>query len=471
MILGMKSKLLIGAILVCLTVPVKAVAVTKAGDSCKQEGKIQKVGTSTFECRVVSKGRQVLVKVTNNRPAIANVQSPNGLNTCQLTDQRTKVSAPHSIAFPNKYAYEGFKPAGVHEIAVIPIDFPNSPGKGKPSEIYAQELKKIDEWLSWYTNGKMQYKWQVKDEWIRAPKESSQYTWIHPGNSGTQGRDSWIFIQELIDISLKSYDLKNISGVFFIYPRDVKDIEDAYTAVQGLNIPGNVGRGYAVTATGQWLYRNKYPIWAWFIHELLHPHGIAGHAPAYPEQFGIAHNQSGMGLNINAWDSIILDWANPEDIFCIDQKELSKVSLTLVPIEREQRGVRSAVIKVSDSQALVVESHRKDKWGSTFKDGFYGVMTYLVDTTVDTDRTGEFQGKDDGKGVEWTRNANYLKLSGVNHGQYAMQKVVKGIGVQGPPYWDLNYVMYQGESLTYKDVKISLTKTGDNDTIQIERVK
>ena len=52
-----------------------------------------------------------------------------------------------------------------------------------------------------------------------------------------------------------------------------------------------------------------------------------------------------------------------------------------------------------------------------------------------------------------------------------MQKVVKGIGVQGPPYWDLNYVMYQGESLTYKDVKISLTKTGDNDTIQIERVK
>jgi hypothetical protein len=35
--------------------------------------------------------------------------------------------------------------------------------------------------------------------------------------------------------------------------------------------------------------------------------------------------------------------------------------------------------------------------------------------------------------------------------------------------WDLNYVMYQGESLTSNGVKISLVKSGLNDTIQIER--
>ena len=35
--------------------------------------------------------------------------------------------------------------------------------------------------------------------------------------------------------------------------------------------------------------------------------------------------------------------------------------------------------------------------------------------------------------------------------------------------WDQDYFMYQGESITYEGIKISLLSTGDNDTIRIEK--
>ena len=36
--------------------------------------------------------------------------------------------------------------------------------------------------------------------------------------------------------------------------------------------------------------------------------------------------------------------------------------------------------------------------------------------------------------------------------------------------WDLNYVMYPGESLTSNGIKVTLVKGGDNDTVRIEKV-
>ena len=76
--------------------------------------------------------------------------------------------------------------------------------------------------------------------------------------------------------------------------------------------------------------------------------------------------------------------------------------------------------------------------------------------------------------------ATYVKLSGVNHGLVSLQgkpvpgyenfgiHLVNGVGIV-QNRWDLNYVMYQGESLSAHGVKISLVKSGSNDTIQIER--
>jgi hypothetical protein len=77
-----------------------------------------------------------------------------------------------------------------------------------------------------------------------------------------------------------------------------------------------------------------------------------------------------------------------------------------------------------------------------------------------------------------------LKIPGVNHGSYESVGtshpnprsiyqgvgIINGIGVSGDKEgWDQDYFMYQGESITYEGIKISLLSTGDNDTIRIEK--
>jgi hypothetical protein len=205
------------------------------------------------------------------------------------------------------------------------------------------------------------------------------------------------------------------------------------------------------------------------VHETLHAQGLAGHSPFMPPVMGGIMNFDDSPTHyLNAWEALTLDWAEPSDTYCVEVEKLTKTLITLVPIEREQKGISSVMIKLDGRRVLVVESHRVDKWSPLLNKQTQGVMTYIIDTAVDN-RSKLFEAP-----------ATYVKLSGVNHGVVSIQgkpvpgyenfgiHLVNGVGIVQNS-WDLNYVMYQGESLTSNGVKISLVKSGSNDTIQIER--
>jgi hypothetical protein len=166
---------------------------------------------------------------------------------------------------------------------------------------------------------------------------------------------------------------------------------------------------------------------------------------------------------------MILDWVNPSDVWCSELDSLKPSEITLSPLEREQKGVKAAMVKLGPSRVLVVESHRKDKWGK-FSNGTYGVTAYIVDTRFDTDRSGEYAGVDDFKGVKYTRAANYLEFK-VNHGDYKAERfdweTGKSWGMQ--TYFSKNYFLYEGESFTYEGVNVKLIRSGDNDTIMVSK--
>jgi hypothetical protein len=179
-----------------------------------------------------------------------------------------------------------------------------------------------------------------------------------------------------------------------------------------------------------------------------------------------------------SWDALSQGWTNPEDLYCVEKSKITSVDLKLVPLEREQKGNRVAVVKLNDHQVLMVESHRKDKWSDGLAPGFTGVMVTLIDTSKSTTW-------DNPEGMANPSSiALALKIPGVNHGpyesvgaphpnpgrEYPGVGIINGIGVSGDKEgWDQDYFMYQGESITYEGIKISLLSTGDNDTIRIEK--
>jgi len=109
-------------------------------------------------------------------------------------------------------------------------------------------------------------------------------------------------------------------------------------------------------------------------------------------------------------------------------------TLALVPLEREQVGLRSVVIKISDYEALVIESHRKDKWSERWPVGTTGVSVMRVDTRIDT--------------VWDLGNSTGTYVIPVREHSLDFMKV--------------------GQSFTTDGIKISLVATGDNDQIRFE---
>jgi hypothetical protein len=218
---------------------------------------------------------------------------------------------------------------------------------------------------------------------------------------------------------------------------------------------------------------------------MIHAFGLQGHSPKFIPTGGFL-NRNGMMSTADGWTQALLPWdaivwgvAEESDTYCIDKSHLNSVDLTLVPLEREQQGLRSAVIRLNDHQALVVESHRSDKWGIGEGPGFAGAMVSLVDTTMST----SFENENTPRDPCTTSTGVYLRIANGNHGthepigkplenngrQYYGVNVFNGIAIGGDnDAWDLNHIMYLGESISSVGVKITLLKGGDNDTVRIE---
>jgi hypothetical protein len=428
-------------------------ATPKAGTPCLKVGQTFNAGSSQLECRWIAGGKKIYFSLSKKVKDLASIQSLEPFTTCRVPEQiKTKIdnwTAPLSIAYPA--VKSTLDPSSSNKYLFFPIDFDDAVGTGSPEKVLQPEVKKINEWLDWYSNGKASMQIDFPKNWVRSSYRASELiTFRDPGNPGNpKGKlsDARLIEALLTDVE-KIYDLSKYKGVYFMPSMSAKTLEhgvfmnSTFKTTKGTFTGG--GYIYANTAFD----RNEF-IWAFVMHDFLHSYGLALHAPDQQLPFGVQSSALG-GLGLNEWDSMTLGWSSPADIYCVSHENLKAAEVTLVPIEREQEGVQSIMIKLSPSRVLVIESHRRDKWGTKYSLGFHGVTTYLVDTSVQNDPS-----KPDS---EKTRFANYI-----------LNPETKQRKLSNRPQWE-NYVLYQGESFATNGIKISLIKSGDNDTVRITKV-
>lgn len=416
--------------------------------------------------------------------------SPQPLSVCRIPDQSPQGNRKEgpSIAYPvptgSKYAQIPNK--GQIKVAIVPIDFPDVQGIDQPEAIYRNELTVIDEWIKWYSNGQSYFSWEAGKKWIRAPKESSEYVAMDtpnfdrgnpiPGSRVGREINSVQIASEFYDLAAKELDLSKIHAVLFVYPKNIVNIYDLIVrnaSDQGIGNPAKPNFKPQliderllktwIMSTGAMIYRNEYPLWSWMLHEILHNLGLQGHAPNQGSPLGIMTNQWGASFALNAWDTTILDWQRENDVYCIKKDELKTSSkIMLVPLERELVGNKSIMVKLSDAQVLVIESHRRDKWSSGhlnfpgLPESFKGLVVYKVDTTKTP-----LYGVVEPDGSSWRDSseafAYYIRNPGVSHG-YLNTRYGR---------LDLNFVIYEGEFLTTNGIRIELNKSSDFDTVEI----
>jgi hypothetical protein len=394
-------------------------------------------------------------------PDIKNVAAPLSLADCQIRDARiTKVQEYYSIAYPAVPLTPDFTSTSKVTIALVPIDFDDMTANQAPSEMIDPIIEQTERWAKWYTRGKLTFNWVTPEKWIRAEKNSESYAWTHPSsNVGIRDEVQVSVGKSLVALADKNLDLSGIQILYFLYPDKIKTIKDSINFANSFDT--SKGQKFlGVFADSRWIYDSQTDKSMWLMHEMIHKFGYYGHAPAFPFLFSIAHNEGGPSKTLNLWDRIVLDWLNPEDIFCTDVANLNGNLITLVPQEREQKGIQGVAIKLSENELLILESHKKDVWSKSYTSEIDGLTAMVVNTNFDTDRSGEWM-TDDGKGIKYTRTANYLEFTQYNHGLYTNTK--------SSPAWSLNYLLKKGEHFTYRGIRIDLVSTGINDTIKLSR--
>lgn len=414
------------------------VGATELG-SCTEIGASVTVASGFLECRQF--GDEQLRWVTMSAaPAVPNIpQGGADHSSCRLREARAFTYQPWNVGFPrgDSYGTPTLPTSGVAKVQLIAIEFPDALGTDKELLDAETQIAEFNKWFDFNSNGTLSFQWQFPKRWFRMSKPVPHYGF----QKGVREKVGLI-ASEMISLADPHVDFSDSDFVFVLFPRTIKLGEpDVGTANDYLQ--SSEGRIKNLFGGAEYFYKNNYELWSFWVHEWGHPMGLAGHTPR--SNISIMDNQNGSSVVLGVWDAFFTGWLGPDQLYCMPSST-STLEISLVPLERKQHGPRGLIIPISQTNALVVESHRAEGWGARMGAGRYGVAVYWIDTTMDTDRYAGSTGYiDTDAGARW---ADHVVPAGKSR------------------IFDLLLV---GDTVTYKGISVNFVKTGDVDTVKVSR--
>ena len=443
---------------------------------CSNSGDTFDVSGGILECRWIHGKKRQWVKINSVKKTFTNAKSPTSIDTCKLqmsastADRTGRNAGAGMVGFPfsiNKDRKPDMFIKGTNEVLIVPVDFPDFPGGSDLKAQLDSDIKWMVEWYDYFSNGQSKFNVTTMDRWLRLPKERSAYP-TDEKSKDALGSDSnkrqSLQAQNFIDEITKYFDLRKFSTVYVFFPDGNWAQGDLIVRSQ----PFNIKEGQVLLNFFSWgrnLEGMETLKWSYYIHETLHDFNILGHAPGNGWPLGIMTNQSGISYAINPWEQFLFDWLPENQIYCDDIKTLKTATISLTPMEREDRQTKMAVIKLSATRAIVVESHGIDKWSDlkfadrAFPPGFYSVMAYIVDL----DKSVAPPSRPDGSSIsndDWAW-AVWQKVDGGRSNEF--NKTVGDNRNLG------DYVAVLGDSFVIEGVRIKFVGTGDYETIEISK--
>lgn len=445
----------------------------KAAAPCFSSGDTYDVLGGILECRWMAGKKLQWIKINTVKTTFSNAVSPVSIERCKLqnsdsSSDRTGRNSSGLVGFPLTNSDRGrMYLKGVNEVLIVPIDFPDFEGGPEVLAQLEYDKKWMNDWYSYFSNGQSKFNVTTINKWLRMPKERSAY----PSDAKTQdafasnhGRRMADQAQPFIDQITKEVDLRNFSTVYFFYPDGEITFVDFIIRNQWFKAKeGDVMLN--LFSWGRNLEGMQTLKWAYYIHETMHDFNISMHAPGNGWPMSIGTNQSGISLALNPWEQFLFDWLPANQIYCDDLATLKTATISLSPVEREDRQTKMAVIRLSPTKAIVIESHGIDKWSNfkfgdrEFPAGFYSIMAYIVDLNKNAappiNSDGTSLGNDD-----WAW-AVFQKVHGGASNEFNLSV--------GERKLLSNYVAVVGDSFLIEGVRIKFISTGDYETIEISR--
>jgi M6 family metalloprotease-like protein len=455
-------------------------------EPCEIEGD-DFVGTNAqYKCLKRSDSGQLVHSMNNGRPVpapspllkpaaiipanLSNVQkSVNTLSlessVCKIEERLTSSSMPNATAFP--FRPTAIKNKGKLNLAIVYVDWADSPGTDDDTKFYQDQIKLLKDFYWMVSENTLDINPNFSKKWFRINGSYKDFVTKSEDEAQTGPAPKK---QKFYDAAVAASDAEtNFSGidvVIFAIPKGKK------VFAEGLHEFNFIYNGYLKTAEGNiydivaagdsFLIPTYLPPWLLYAHEMGHmigtPHqadeSFNSDAPSQKYQqnplggWDIMSTQYGSSRTITSWLRWVAGWLKDEQVVCATKESITENYFELHPINRINVGVESLVIKLNDSEVLVVESRRFDSnFDVDTGNSKDGVLVYLVDS---------LQGSAEG---------NQILLSPRDISKYIYEEKL---------WWDwkeLDAIFFQGDSIVYEGLKIEVFYSGkDSDIVKVSKV-
>ena len=281
------------------------------GNRCSTLGETAVEEAQSLECRYFA-GMELAWQQVSNTGVVP--LEPNGavdLDICKIQDQRKRSERfGGATSFP--MTSERMRIDGQLDLAIIPIDFPNSKAEISLDVFLSEQIEAFNEMFEMWAGENEDVKWHIPSDWLEMPRESRYYQWDHSTvqQDGTQKldveRQKLTVAEQQFDIfsaAAKEIDLDQVDYAFIIANPQAEDVYFA-TYSGGGNIVTDSGTfnfphyGFGSVITGD---RGRQ-LYHFLFHEMLHFRGLAGHAPGNEFPYNIMT----AGETLFAWDAFLL---------------------------------------------------------------------------------------------------------------------------------------------------------------------
>ena len=317
--------------------------------------------------------------LTLDLPPAAESFSP--VNQCQLRGQDGNLAM--NVGFPARS--ERLPRQGQIRAIIIPVDFAESPGNGKPAEAFYNMAVGTDKFFRQVSDNRVSFNFQILPKYLRMPFSPSLFklgTW-------SQG-DSEGYWKAAIKAADPYVDYSKFDVVYVVSPPSIAARAIAYGPAFPKKYQTNDGFVQNGTFSGADAYQN-FPgaSWKWMAHETGHLFGLHDLYTVDPDPatFGswemMSLNWTNRSIELTTWNRFILDWLRSDQYDCFGSSELAGTTklIDLVPVGSVARGKKAVFTKLSDSLMLVAE-YRATAGLDVIPTTESGLLVYTVDMKI-----------------------------------------------------------------------------------------
>ena len=346
-----------------------------------------------------------------------------------------------------------FEPSGTFKVALVPIDWADLPGEANPLARATDQIKLFSDWYDTVSEGKVSFVWSTYDKYVRVPGSALTYKQAQSGGGDAMAIAAIAAADPFIDFT-------GVRAVYFLPPKGQQVFVESSQAFKDLNlmapIPTKEGAIMNYALAGAYFDISPRNYWSYWVHETGHMfklpdlkynwnnHGEVELAvPIGPfSGFDMLSSQDGPSRTLSSWLRWIIGWLPAESLYCQSYANLAKTTIMLNPIDNRTTGVKSAMIKISPTKIIAVESRPPARYDCIAPTNRAGVLVYIVDATVGHGEGTQTLVPPSGRGL-----------------------VRNNCGTPGI----LDAILNVGDSVTTNGVTVKLVKSSTYDTIEISK--